>query len=304
MNKTNYVNAVGYTPMNKLTAIIRQCRFYYATLPLLAIISGFLLANNYTLFQLLLTSLSFTFIHCFESSVNNTYDVKSDKLSVIMRNQNPLATGDLTLQEARIINLVTPSLAILTSLFAGYYWTILIFVIIGLVIIYDLKPLRLKDTPFEIFIVPFYTAFPFLFSYLNATSSITFSPLILFTVLFLFLNLVTDLRHIPDFELDLQRGARTFTVTFGVEATRKLELITSLFTLGSLIVAVFLGFLSVLGLPLLVLTTFFKINILVNHYEALKDPHIWRRFSQAMITNIGAMILSILGTIMSIGIFF
>jgi 4-hydroxybenzoate polyprenyltransferase len=179
---------------------------------------------------------------------------------------------------------------------------ILIFSVIGLVTLYDLKPFRLKDTPIEIFIVPFYTALPFLFSYLHATSNITLSPLIVFTFLFLFLNLITDVRHIPDFEHDLRLGASTFTVTFGVEATRKIELIASISTLGCLTAAVILGFLSIIGLPLLLITTYFKMSILLKQHEELRNPEIWKRFSQVMITNAGAILLSIAGTVLSIGV--
>jgi 4-hydroxybenzoate polyprenyltransferase len=219
-----------------------------------------------------------------------------------MREQNPLVTGDLSFREARIINIATPITAIIISLFTSYHWMLLIFIIIGLVTIYDLKPFRLKDTPIEIFIVPCYTALPFLFSYIHASSTVILTPLVLFTFLFLFLNLITDLRHIPDFEHDFRLGAQTFTVTFGIEATRKMELLTSISTLACLTVAVILGLVSVVGLPLLLVTTYFKMNILLKESKELQNPQIWKRFSQAMITNTGAMLLSLAGTVLSIGI--
>jgi 4-hydroxybenzoate polyprenyltransferase len=132
--------------------------------------------------------------------------------------------------------------------------------------------------------------------------NIALSPLVIFTFLFLFLNLITDLRHIPDFEHDLRLGAHTFTVTFGVEATRKMELITSVSTLACLTAAVILGFASIVGLPLLLATTYFKMNILLKQHQELRNPQIWKKFSQAMITNTGAMLLSIAGTMLSIGV--
>lgn len=280
---------------NRVSAIVSQSRLQYVPLPLLAIISGFILSKNYNLIQLFFASISFLFIHCFESSVNNTYDAKNDRLSVIMRDKNPIVTGDLTYRDAKIMNFATPLLALIFSVFAGVYWTILIFIIAGLVVLYDMKPFRMKDTPFEILIVPFYATLPFLFSYLNGISNFTFSPLLLFVLVFLFLNLITDLRHIPDYETDLLIGANTFTVTFGVEATRKLETIVSISLLFSLFIAVALGIISMWGLPILVFTTYFKLNILMKQNEGLKDPRVWKRFSQIMIINTGAMVLSIVG---------
>lgn len=283
-------------------AIIGQCRLYYATLPLLAIITGQIFAKNYNLAQLFFSSLSFTFIHCFESSVNNTYDTNGDRSSVIMRDKNPLVTGALTRRDAGMMNIVSLSLAIFTSLFAGPIWAMAILAIAALVVIYDLKPLRLKDTPFEILIVPCYSCIPFLFSYLNSTSNIILSPVILFTFVFYYLNLVTDVRHVPDLENDLQQYARTFTVTFGAEATRRLELAATIFTLVCFMLAVFFGFLSVIGLPLILVTTFFKMSFLVRKSDVLRNPQIWKRFSQVMIANNGAMMLSIIGTVLSVGL--
>ncbi len=283
-------------------AIIGQCRLSYATLPLLAIVTGQIFAKNYNLVLLFFSALSFTFIHCFESSVNNTYDVIGDRSSVIMRDKNPIVTGALTRRDARIINIVSLSLAVFTSLFAGLIWAMSILAIAVLVAIYDLKPLRLKDTPFEILIVPCYSCIPFLFSYLNSTSNIILSPVILFTFVFYYLNLITDVRHVPDLEHDIKQYTRTFTVTFGAEATRKLELAATICTLVSFLLAVVFGVLSVIGLPLILLTTFFKMRFLVRKSDFLRNPIIWKRFSQVMITNNGAMMLTIIGTVLSIGL--
>ncbi|MFX1265843.1 MAG: UbiA family prenyltransferase [Promethearchaeota archaeon] len=284
---------------NKIAAVIGQCRFFVLPLGFLAIMSGHILAENYSLVLLFWTSLSFVFVHIFMASVNNTYDVKFDRVSIIMSNTNPIVSGELTLQEAKIINLTTLLLALITSVFAGFYWIVLIIIGIGLVMIYDLQPVRMKDRPLGILIPPLYLALPFLFSYVNATSSFTFPPSFFLIFLFLFINGVTAVRHIPDLERDVEMDVQNFTTRYKVVATRNLELIVSIVLPAILVVAIMLGLLSIVGFPILLLATIFRVNLLTKPQEALKDPRVWERFAQLMVINSTSILLSITAKVFS-----
>ncbi|UCH02716.1 MAG: UbiA prenyltransferase family protein [Candidatus Bathyarchaeota archaeon] len=283
---------------NKISAVISQCRFFVLPLGLLAIISSHILAENFNLIQLFWTSLSFIFLHVFMASVNNTYDVDFDNVSVIMSSQNPIVTGDLSLRDATIINLVTPLLAVTTSLYAGFFWIVLTLIGIGLVLIYDLHPFRLKDRPLGVLVPGFYLALPFLFSYLNAASHFIFHPSIPFIFLFLFVNGVTAVRHIPDLESDRKMNVCNFPARYNIEATRILELAVTMTLLSILVVITMLGILSWVGLPVLLLTTIFRLSILLKPQTVLKNPVVWRRFAQVMVVNSTAILLSITGTVL------
>ena len=283
--------------VNKISAVIKQCRFFVLPLGLLAIISGYILTKNYSLVQLFWASLSFLFVHIFMASANNTGDVVSDRTSKIMSSQNPIVTNGLTLREARIMNFITPLLAITTSIFAGPYWTLGILIGIGLVVIYDVKPFRMKDKPSGILIPPLYIALPFLFAYVNTTSHTAFSLSVPLIFTFLFFNGITSVRHVPDFEKDLQMNVRNFTSSYSIEATRILELAVSIVLPIILTVAILLNYLSVLGLPLLILTTSFRLRVLIKSNNVLKNPQVWTRFAQFMVVNSSAIVFSIVGKV-------
>lgn len=278
-----------------MLGVIKQFRAPFLSLPILTIVSGYVLTKNFNLIQLFWASLSYLFIHFFVVSVNNTYDVPFDTVSKIMSNQNPIVTGELTLQEARMINYITPVLAIMTSFFVGYYWTILILIGLGLVILYDLKPFRLKDRPSGILIVPLYQALPFLFVYMNTTSNLVFPPSVLFSFIFLFLSQITSLRHIPDFEKDVQMNVHNFTSRYSIKATTDLMLLISMILPVVLTVAIILNYLSIFGLPLLVLVTILKISLLLKPINYLKTPQAWGKYVKYMIMDDLVLLTSIAG---------
>jgi 4-hydroxybenzoate polyprenyltransferase len=255
------------------------------------------MAENYDLRQLFFSSLSFIFLMIFVSSVNNTNDVVFDKVSRIMKHQNPLVTEELTLQEARIINYTTPFLAIITSLFAGLYWLMLIVIGIGLVMLYDLRPFRFKDRHAGILFPPLATALPFAFGYINSTSGFTFPISTLLVMLFWFLNGLTSFRNIPDVEQDIEMQVRNFTSTFGIEATRYLELIVSMTMLTLFVTSLLLGFWSLIGLPFIVITTLFKLRILTKPSEVLKDALTLKKYAPLMLVNSVAITLGVVGKV-------
>jgi 4-hydroxybenzoate polyprenyltransferase len=216
-------------------------------------------------------------------------------MSVIMRSNNPIVTGELTLREAQLMNWITAALAVGTSFFAGISWTGLIVIGIGLVILYDVSPFRFKDRPFGVMIPALYLALPFVFGYVNSSATLSFPPSFLFIVAFLFVNGLTVIRHVPDLDRDREMGVHNFTAHFGVYATQLLELTVSVTLMVVLASAILVGSLSVFGLPLLLVTTVVKIGVLLKSQEAFQNPVVWRRFAQIMVLNSVAILLSITG---------
>lgn len=285
----------GKTLLTKLFAILKQCRVSFLPFPLLAISAAFLMASNQSLTSLLYTSLSFTFLHIFMCSMNHTYDVKYDAASVIMKQLNPIVTKELTLAEAKIINIFSATLAILTSVFVGTYWLYLIIIGLLLVIVYDLEPVRLKDRTVGLFIPPFASSLPFLFGYLTATQS-TIVPLqIIVVFIFFYLLGVTSIRHIPDYEMDIQMNVHNFTSTYGITATKYLEMLVGILALCIFMLGIYLNILSIIGLPILLLTTLFKANLLIrSRIGVLQLPKTWTRFAQILVINSIALVLSVI----------
>ena len=281
--------------VNKILAVVKQARLFFSVMGLLAIVSGFILTKNYNLVQLFWASISYIFGAIFSSSVNNTYDVSFDSVSNTMSSQNPIVTRELTFKEAQIMNYITPLLAISTSIFVGPYWTLFILIGIGLEILYDVKPFRLKDRPLGFLIVPFWEAFPFLFIYINTTSSIAFPSSVFLIFIFLYVNLITLVRYVPDFEKDRQMNVQNFTAIYSVEATRILELIISIILPIIFSLAIILNCLSVFGLPILMLTTGLRLSVLMKPNNVLKNPQVWKRFAQAIIINNSALVIGIAG---------
>jgi len=80
-------------------AIIRQARFYFIIPSIFSIVCAYVFAGNYNPTQLFLVTTSFILVWVFMSSVNNTYDVATDNISRLMRDKNPVATGELTMRE-------------------------------------------------------------------------------------------------------------------------------------------------------------------------------------------------------------
>jgi 4-hydroxybenzoate polyprenyltransferase len=112
------------------------------------------------------------------------------------------------------------------------------------------------------------------------------------------LNGITAVRNIPDYKMDIEMNVNNFTATYGVRATRLLELLVAVLLLVTLSTAISLGFLSVFGLPILILTSLFKILVLKRTEEGLRDPMVWKRFAQLMVVNSSAIFLSIFGIIL------
>jgi 4-hydroxybenzoate polyprenyltransferase len=277
-------------------AVIRQVRFFFAVAPTLAIPSAFVAVRNYNLAQLFSVVLSFLLIWSFMSSVNNTYDIETDRGSQLMKTQNPIVTGELSLREAQAINLVLPVLSIVVGVFAGPYWIGLPLIAIILVVLYDIKPFRLKDRALGFLIAPLSQCLPFLFSYATAISGFALPTWVLFVFAFLYFNGVVVTRFLPDMELDLRLGIHNFSATYGAEATRMVDIVSTVLAAATLMVGMFLGGLSLIGVPLLLLSIALQLRVLAQGADALKNPAVFRMFALGMIPNSVSMTLSVVGS--------
>ena len=280
----------------KAMAVIRQSRLFFSVPATFSILSTFVAVRNYNLTQLFLVLLSFFLIWTFMSSVNNTYDVETDRDSQLMKTQNPIVTGELSLREAQAMNLVLPVLAIAVGVFVGQYWIGLPLIATILVVLYDIKPFRFKDRPLGIFVAPLGACLPFPFAYAAATSSFALPPWALCVFAFLYSSAVMVTHFLPDMELDLKHGIRNFSTTYGAEASWKVDLATTVSAAIILVVGVVLGGLSPIGVPLLLLSVTLQLRILAQGAEPLRNPGVYRRFAGGrMITNSISMALSIIG---------
>lgn len=283
---------------NTFITILKYSRFAFLPFSLVAIASGQLLAGNFDMIHLFLTSFSFIFLHIFISGSNFLNDVDSDRVSVLMNRQNPILTGDISKKNAKIINFTAPMLAIITSLFAGSYWVLLILIGIGVIYIYDAEPFRLKDTLLlGLFLPPLNAAGPFLFGYINATSSFSIPYVVVLVLVFYYLNGLTAIRHIPDADADRKMKVRTLTTVYGVDATRYFEIIISISTILFFVMLVFFTDLSIVGLPILIISTIVRLNLLIKPATQIKEPAMWLTSPKMMSTNMIAMLVSIVGTV-------
>ena len=282
---------------NKLLSFIRYSRVAFLPFSLIAIASGQLLANNYDWFKLFLTSFSFLFLHVFISGSNFLHDVDSDQVSALMNKQNPILTGEITRMQAKAFNFIAPILAIITSFFAGLYWVLLTLIGIGLVYVYDNEPFRFKDTLTGLFIQPFNAALPFLFSYFNGVDSVIIPITVLLVFIFYYLNGLTAIRHIPDINADRKMKVRNFTAIYGVDATRYLEMVVSVVIIVLFAGIIYFTGLSLIGLPILTISTIVRLNLLIKPAVLIKEPAMWLRSVQMLSINMIAMLTSIVGNV-------
>ena len=280
--------------MLKLKAFRELTRLQYVPFALMAIYSGYLLANNLDLIQLFFSSISFTFLYTYMSSDNFYNDMKYDKLSV--RTSNPILSGEITVREAQITRTLGAGIALITSYFAGLYWMASVLIGIGIIMLYQSEPFRLKDTPFGTFLIAFQSSIPFLFAYFNGINSFALGlPIILITI-FLHINLTTALYHIADMEGDKQLNSKNFTVEYGINATKKLELVITIATITLALFIIMLNYVSLLVIPILVGTTFVKLRIIAQPPEVLKESRTWGKYAPTMVINVIALFVGIFGT--------
>jgi 4-hydroxybenzoate polyprenyltransferase len=260
-------------------AIIRQGRFYFIVPSIFSIVCAYVFAGNYNPTQLFLVTTSFILVWVFMSSVNNTYDINTDNISRLMRDQNPVATGELTMREVNTMHIILPVLSTAIGVLAGPYWIGLPIIAVVLVLLYDVRPFRLKDRPFGFLIAPLAHCLPLPFAYAAATSSFALPSRGLLVFAFLYCNAFLVARYLPDIDLDLRLGIRNFSASYGVETTRRVEIVGV--TLKSLIQVggVLLGWFSPLGMLLFLPSIALQLSVLAKGAEALRDPVNFRRYA-------------------------
>ena len=283
----------AHTIAIKTMAVIRHFRFHYHIPAVLSIVSAFIATMNYDLGKLFVIILSLLLTLSFVSSVNNTYDVETDQSSLLMSNQNPIVTGELSLPEAKIINLSLPFLATAVGAFAGPYWIGLPIIGVTLVMIYDVKPFRAKDRLAGSVISPLCECLPFLFGYAAANSSFTFPPWTLCVCAFLYFNSTVLTRHLPDREVDLKLGIRNFSAVYGAEAARRVDMLSTIIAAIMLGAGLLWGGFSLMGIPLLLVSVSFQLRTLMQGADALRNPKNYMRFALGMIPNSVSMVLGV-----------
>ena len=280
----------------KTKAVIRQFRFFFAIPPMLVIVATFIAVRNYDLARLFWFSLSFIFVGGFLSSVNNTLDAEIDRSSKLMDTQNPVATGELSYREAQTMNLLLPVLSLIAAVLAGPYSVGLPIMAVMLVALYDVKPFRFKDRPLGVLIIPLSQCIPFYFGYTSAASSYVPPPWVVAVIAFLYFNTATVTHHVPDMELDLKLGIRNFVTTYGSEMARRYDMVSVFLAAVVLTISVVVGYLSILGLPLLLLSVARQLRVMHSGARALRDPVVVKKFLSGLLPNSVAVTISILGS--------
>jgi 4-hydroxybenzoate polyprenyltransferase len=276
-------------------AIIRQARFSFVVPSIFSLVSAYIFAGNYNPTQLLQVTTSFILVWIFMSSVNNTYDIGTDEVSRLMKNQNPVATGELTMREVHAMNIILPVLSIAVGALAGPYWIGLPIIAVALVILYDVRPFRLKDRTFGFLIAPLAHCLPLPFAYAAATSSFALPPRGWLVFAFLYCNAVLVVRYLPDIDLDLRLGIRNYSVSYGVEATRRVEIVGVAVKSFIQIGGVLLGWFSPLGMLLFLPSTAIQLSVLEKGAEALRDPINFRRYALwGLMPSSASIVLSIM----------
>jgi len=193
-------------------------------------------------------TISFTF------SINNYYDIDSDKNNPRRRNVNALALGDVSKMHIIIINLIFLFIPIITCIFLKD----IILIIFCLLLLfmgwaYSAPPLRLKNRPaidliWHFFGFFFYVLWGSLFTgQINYTIWLVAISAGIFSCIFQIYN------HILDYDYDRESGTTTFTVWAGLKTTKTVLNIVAwihIFVIGSLIVIYSIHYISTIVIVL------------------------------------------------------
>ncbi len=205
---------------NKFLDLIEFVRAWNAFLVFVIVLFGFFLVNQVFEVKILFLALSFTIMYFGAASLNDLADIKIDLINAPYR---PIQTNRITVFQAKLIAVVSYAISLIIGLLLGLHVFVIILVTLLLSVFYSLPPLNLKDKLFlgtiDLSILTIF--FP---SYAGAIlvqknffiEQNVLIVLILFTLLFLFIGLLKDLK---DFFGDQINHKRTFVVEFGVKKT-------------------------------------------------------------------------------------
>jgi 4-hydroxybenzoate polyprenyltransferase len=264
------------------------------------IISAFLFAKNFDIVKIILACISGVFLIGFVCSVNHLSDIQTDTLNPVMRHANPLVYKGFSTREVQIISSVLPFLIILLSIPVGMYFIMADLIGFFLTIIYSVKPFRVKDRPWGIFVSnPLTGPVLFIFAYAAATSRFYFPPYIILAFIFFYTTeTITLMKDVPDMDSDAQTGSRNFALTFGANAARKVGVFSCLASLAIFLVLMIFGTISVLGLPLIVLSIIIQMRILMKPIEVLikERNQVYMRVLPGMLLNNIFFTISVAGS--------
>ena len=178
-------------------------------------------------------------IASFTFSINNYYDIESDRENPRRISVNAFASGKISKQSGLILNLILVIIPLVVSFLYSLSVFFLCFIILIWMWIYSAPPLRLKGRP-GIDIIWHFLAFVLLImwgSYIAGSISLINW---LFAISFGVYSCIEQiLNHIHDYEFDKKSGTTTFAVWIGLDKTKfslKLVIVLHLIFLVPLIV--------------------------------------------------------------------
>ena len=101
--------------------------------------------------------------------------------------------------------------------------------------------------------------------------------------------------YLPDIKLDLKLGIHNFSTTYGSEAIRRIDIISIILTAITFVISIFIGNLSLIGGPLLLISIFLQSKGLAQGAKSLENQTNFGRFTGGAILSSISMFLSVLG---------
>jgi len=149
--------------------------------------------------------------------VNNIYDIESDRLNPYKRNKNPLAKGEISVNEAMKIALILFAFdCVILMLFCIYLEIINYLILLALGVLYSVPPVRFKEKPLLDLISHslFFGVLLVTQGYFAYSTNKFICPEILFCVILA--SIYLELRNeVEDFDYDKKASYKTTSVILG-----------------------------------------------------------------------------------------
>ena len=161
------------------------------------------------------------FCMAFTFAINNYYDADSDRANPRRMHKNALASGDISKKGAMAINILC---IMVPLLILSWYKPVVIPITMLLIVwsaLYSIPPIRIKGRP-GLDVIWHFFGFVYIVL-LGALIAGSLSQLVWLIALSLgvFSCIGQLANHYEDFEYDKESGTRTFTVRFGLKATKQ-----------------------------------------------------------------------------------
>jgi 4-hydroxybenzoate polyprenyltransferase len=258
--------------LKKITAILTLLRVYTTPFYVPAVISGFILAGNLNIIDIVLFNITVLLILFLTNTLNFYYDAKADTMQPMAYAENPFSRHILTSKEATIISIFFIITPISISVIMGTFWIPGIVIGLFLGIIYNVKPFRLKAKPYGWFVdAALSPALAFLFAYIVASFSVIFPVHVMLTAIFFYLAFIPMIcKDIPDMKADASINDRTFPIVYGVKVTQIVAVGSIALAFLFFLLLTLLGIVSYVGLPLSMLSMTL-VSRLILQQAKLKD---------------------------------